>query len=387
MRILNIGFDKSLAGGKGLGDAVARHREYGRYLKSLDIIVYTTQADGLTLPYKISENVTGYPTNSRSKPAFIWDAYRLAKSIYKKQPYDIVVAQDTLGPDLVGYALKKKFGVRLQINFHGDPWSNRRHLKMDWRRYFLLPFSLFFVKRADGLRVVSSWIKQKLINLGIEEEKIALLPTPVNFSDFQNPTHEEVQKLLDKYKSKKLILSAGRHVASKNLEGLLEAFIVIKSAVPNTVLILAGEGETTNGLKRRVKDLNIESAVDFTGGLSPRVLSNYMAASTMLVFSSFTESLGKVLIEAALAGKPVVTTATTGARDIVEDGKSGYLVPVGDMDALAHRVIDLLKNPGMGKEMGHYAQATVRKKFDREKIVKGIIDFWEKLANTKTAKG
>lgn len=387
MRILNIGFDKTLAGGRGLGDAVGRHREYGQHLESLDIIVYTTKVEGLTQHFKISDNVTGYPSNSSSKLSFIWDTLELAKSVHLEHPFDIIVAQDPLGAGLIGYLLKRKFGCKLQINFHGDYWDNDYWRHKSFIYSLLIPVSRFWVKRADGVRVVSEGIKKKLMVNGISESKIAVLPTPVNFSDFSSPDQNEVAKLRQQFTGKRVILHAGRHTAEKNLEALIDHFPSIIQQVPAAALVLAGEGPLTQPLKSQVAKLGLTQKVMFIGPVGPQILACYMAICDIFVLPSHTESFGKVLIEAALAGKPVVATATTGASEIVEDGKSGYLVLVADIGKLGERIVELLNNPDQASKMGEYANQLVRAKFNREHIIKGIIDFWKKLVNTKTAKG
>lgn len=358
-----------------MGDAVERHRQYAEYLESLDIIVYTKRSEKLS-EHKISDKVFGYPTNSSSRIGFIFDALKIAARIHESRPFDIVVCQDPYAPAFVGYLLKMKFRCKLQINFHGDYWGSEFYTGY---RKILQPFSKFLVSQADGVRVVSSGIRAKLVKAGIAESKIVLLPTPVNFKDFGRVDSIEVEKLRNKFSNKKIVLFAGRLVAEKNLPGLLTAFAQVIKKVPASQLVIAGAGPLDADLKQVTSKLGLEKAITFTGALSPQMLSTYVHACDILVLPSFTESFGKVLIEAALAKKPVVATATTGALEIVDDGKSGFLVPIGNERALVEKITELLQHPKLSEQMGEYGEKLVREKFNREKIVQGIIEFWKKL--------
>jgi glycosyltransferase involved in cell wall biosynthesis len=377
MRILNIGFDKTLVGGKGAGDAVNRHREYGKFLESLDIIVYTTRAENLPT-FPITDNVTGYPTNSKSKLGFIFDALKIAAKIRQDRPFDLVVAQDPFGPAFVGYMLKIKYGVKLQINFHGDFWDNRYWLEHSKKNRVLIPLSKFLVRQADGIRVVSTGIRDKLMKAGINQEKIALLPTPVNFEEFSRFDAAHVQQIRQSFSGRKIILYAGRFSLEKNLPRLTQVFAEVHKQEADSVLVLVGSGEAESKLREKVIHLGLDKDVIFPGSFSPAGLSDYYHACDLVVLPSFTESFGKILVEAAICGKPVVATATTGAKDIVADGQTGYLVPVGDAGKFTQKILELLSDETLAKKMGEAGRSLVKEKFDHEKIVARIIEFWKK---------
>jgi glycosyltransferase involved in cell wall biosynthesis len=382
MRILNIGFDKTLVGGAGSGDAVARHREYGEFLDSLDIIVYTTAAENLPV-FKISENVTGYPTNSKSKFGFIFDALKIAGKIRETRAFDLVVAQDPFGPAFVGFMLKQKYGVKLQINFHGDFWDNPYWLKHSAKNRVLIPLSKFLVRRADGIRVVSSGIRDKLIKFGVSADKIALLPTPVNFEEFSKFDAGHVQQIRQSYAGRKIVLYVGRFSPEKNLPWLIQIFSGVRKE-EEAVLVLAGSGGEEKELRDKAKHLGLEADVVFSGSLAPDKLSDYYHACDVVVLPSFTESFGKVLVEAAICGKPVVTTKTTGALDIVADSQSGYLVEIGDTEKFIQKILEILSDEALAKKMGEAGRRLVTEKFDRNKIVAGIVQFWKKLIGSQS---
>ena len=80
------------------------------------------------------------------------------------------------------------------------------------------------------------------------------------------------------------------------------------------------------------------------------------------------------------AGLPVVVTKTTGSREIVVDEVNGFLVPIGDSQALARKILFLLNNPDKAKEMGQMGRKMVKEKFNQQKTINKIIKFWQDLA-------
>ena len=182
MKVLMISIDKTLLGQNNLGDTIARHKEYGTHVDRLDIIVFTTEK---TEPKKLSDKVTVYPTNSTNKVGYYFDAVKIAEKLFGEHRYDLIVTQDPFVTGKVGVHLKKRFKAKLLVHFHGDFWKNSHWLAENPLNYFFLILSKFVVAKADAVRVVSSGIKQKLINAGIAESKVTVIATPVAIKDYE----------------------------------------------------------------------------------------------------------------------------------------------------------------------------------------------------------
>ena len=380
MKILMLSLDKTLLGANGgglpaqAGDAQERHRRYGEFVEKLDVIVFSR--DGFKTN-KISENVTAFPTNSFSKFNYIFDAYKIGKQLFRQNNYDLIDTQDPFFTGLVGYWLKKKFKKSLEIHFHGDFWGNTFQSEAG---IFQLLLSKFIARYADGIRVVSQGIKEKLVKKGIAPEKIAVIPTPVDLEKFKAFEPEKVKQIKDDYFNKKIILYAGRLVKVKNLPLLLKAVAMIRNSKHNIILLIIGEGGEKAKLKRKVRRLEIEDVVVFISFAPQKDLVNYYHAADVFVLPSFSESLGKVLIEAGAAGCPVVSTETTGARDIVVEGRTGYLAPIGDENAMVEKILKVLRmEDSERKEMAKNAQRILEEKFSQEKSIEKVVTFWNKL--------
>jgi len=372
MRILMISLDKTLLGTDYSGDVLERHQEYAQKAGHLDIIVFSKKGFRKT---KVSPRLTFYPTNSSTKLNYVFDAFRIAKEIYWPDKFDLMVSQDPFLTGLAGWLIKKRFKIPLLIHFHGDFWQNKYWLREKWYNFILLWLSKFLVKRADGIKVVSSGIKDKLVEAGLNKKKIRLIPTPVDLNKFIYCHPEEVKKFRKKHQNRKTIINVGRQDSSKDYSTLYKAIALVYNDYKRLVFWQVGNGDY---LPEKIKtDENL--IFTSSGKVKQEELVDYYHASDIYVSSSKHESFGKVLIEAMTAGLPIVATATTGSQEIIKDGQNGFLVPIGDSQALAKKILYLLNNPEKAKEIGENGRRMVKERFDQQKIIKKMIKFWQDL--------
>ena len=172
MKILMISIDKGLLGRGQLGDVLDRHKKYGEHCERLDIIVLSSVGYE---NYQLSNKVTAYPTNSKKKWQYYYDAMKIGKELFGRYKYDLIVTQEPFITGLIGCQLKKKFGTKLLIHFHGDFWQNSLWLRESKKNIFYNILQKIIVPRADAIRVTSHIIKDKLIKSGLNEKKIRVI--------------------------------------------------------------------------------------------------------------------------------------------------------------------------------------------------------------------
>jgi len=363
MRVLMISIDKGLVGGKELGDVVERHRKYGTQVEALDIIVLSKKGFE---EREISEKVKAIPTNSANKFGYFFDALRIAKKRFQTVKYDLIVTQDPMWIGLIGAILKKNFGSKLLVHFHGD--------------FSLNPLSRYTVSVADGVRVMSDGQKEKLIRKGISAKKIRVISTPVDIKRFENfgkSATDDQKKLLSglrkSIQNKKVILAVGREDKVKDWSTFYEAVRIIKKKKGTDDIFVwrVGSKDFPNDLVDMVSVKDSENT---------QRLPAYYHLADVIVLSSLSESFGKVLVEANACGKPVVATATTGAQEVIKDGYNGFLVPIGDARILAEKISYLLDNPDKAEVMGKNGLKIVSEKYSDN--TEKIIDFWKDLIGT-----
>jgi glycosyltransferase involved in cell wall biosynthesis len=140
----------------------------------------------------------------------------------------------------------------------------------------------------------------------------------------------------------------------KGHEVLVQAFSKVTRRVADARLVLVGSGPTEANVRAHVRRLGLEESVVFTGTLSD--IWPELARADVFALASWFDTFGIAALEAMAAGLPVVTTSVAGLRDIVQHGRTGWLVPPGDQEELAHRLVQLLTDPVLRRSMGQAAR-------------------------------
>lgn len=166
---------------------------------------------------------------------------------------------------------------------------------------------------------------------GMPESKIHLIYNGVDLQRFQR--REPYEKLGD---DTFVFMTTCSFRREKNLPLLVSAFASVHRRVPNTRLIMLGDGEMMSTIREQVRQLNLEDCVDLPGSIDDT--PSWLNKAHIYVMSSDWEGLPVSVLEAMGVGLPVVATKAGGVVDIVKEGLNGYLVNTGDCDALANRM-------------------------------------------------
>lgn len=370
--------DRSLVGQEAGGDAARRHVLYGQYVKHLDIIMHSTSEEKLPV-HKLAKNVTVYPTNSSRRLFFRKDVFAIASGIARLHQPDLIVSQDPFVLGWVGVGLKKKFGAPLLVHFHGDFWDNPYFLIEHSRNRLLVPLSKRVVRSADAIRVVSPLIAEKIKKV-YPDKFVEIISTPVDLAKFEAAPPDLVDEITKQY-GEKLILYVGRLEVEKNLQLLLNAFHLISKKVPEVKVLILGNGSELGMLRAYVTKKGWDRKIFFRGNIPHEELPAYYHAAKVLALPSNSESFGKVILEAAAARVPTVATATTGAKTLIREGQTGFLVKIGDGQGLASQIIRLLVDEALRKQLGQQALEHAKASYSQDQNVQKIIDLWERAAN------
>ncbi len=154
---------------------------------------------------------------------------------------------------------------------------------------------------------------------------------------------------------------AGRLSPEKGFEQLIEAARIVTAQDADAGFVLFGDGPLHSALSRQIAAANLAERFVLAGFRGD--LGKFLPHLDLMVLSSYTEGLPVVLLEALAAGVPVVSTAVGGAPEVVEEGRSGYLVPPGDPQALARRILDMLGADSVRRAMGAHGRRRVQEHF------------------------
>lgn len=292
----------------------------------------------------------------------------------KQERFDIVNTQ-LWESDTMGRAAAILAGIPVIISTaqNVDVWKKWRHRAID--------------------RVLSFWT-DKIISVseaareyyhkevGIPSSKITVIPNAIDTSKFENTG--KIDHLYDELGVKKenfVLTCVGRLTEQKGQVYLLDSVALLKDRYPNIRVLLIGEGENENSLRKLCADLHINTMVHFLGFRND--IAQILKLSDALVLPSIYEGLPLCVLEAMSAAKPAIVTDAGGNREVVEDKKTGFIVPPRDTVALAEAIKNLITLPDKGKAIGEKGREIIRNNFSIKTIADRTTELFLSLRNKK----
>lgn len=167
----------------------------------------------------------------------------------------------------------------------------------------------------------------------------------------------------------------------KGLGVLLSAFELILSRIPEARLVLAGEGPLREMIESEVREKGWERNVVLAGFVDD--VAAMMQALDVLVLPSYWEGFGIVIIEAMACARPVITTNISSMPEIVDDGRTGYLIAPGEAHALAEYAVALLHDQSLRERMGEAARKRVVEHFSHDKMIDRLEELFKREVKQK----
>jgi glycosyltransferase involved in cell wall biosynthesis len=242
-----------------------------------------------------------------------------------------------------------------------------------YRAFLGRPAESLLMRLADRVYVASSDMAQRL-ERDPRPSRLELWPVGVEAPPVTRPK-ESVRHELSIPATHKVVVTVARLAPQKAINVLLEA----AAKLPDVVVVIAGEGPLKSALQEKAESLGIAERVRWLGHVAQ--VGDVMAAADVFCLSSTWEARSLAAQEAILLGVPVVSTAVGGMTDLIEDRRSGRLVPPGDSDALATALKDVLQD---SKSAARYAAEAVRAlKMAPSEIeaVEGLVKTYSELAS------
>jgi glycosyltransferase involved in cell wall biosynthesis len=359
-----------------LSGAQQRQVAYAGFLGRYTIITRSPRSMDLA-PVNLASNLQVIPTHSRHRFSFMWDAYRLGVKVCDEMPVDCIACSDPFSAAIPACWLKHKFGIPLNVHLQADLMDNPYFIRErpQYRVFNLV--AQWAVRQADTLRVSTRLEQARFIEGGLAQDRVWYVPFYVDAAPFLETEGVELRQRLLGEAFDRLLLFVGRLSRQKDLLTLLLAARRVVDVRPRTLFVIVGHGERRTELESLASRWGLRENVRFVGAVSYGDVPSYYAACDVFTITSVYEGTCMVLLEAALAGKPVVATAFAGAYDAIEDSESGYIVPIRDSQAVAERVTRLLDDPSLAARMGAVGRELVRERFRPSAVLERYRQMWE----------
>lgn len=291
-------------------------------------------------------------------------AYRLTQYINETKP-DLVHCHSRRGADVLG---------GLAVSFADVPAVvSRRVDSSEMQMIAALRYRPF-----KKIVAISEAIAEVLRSNGVDAERITVIRSAVDADALTvHPDCAALRREFDVAADAFVLGAAGQLIERKGYRFLLDAFATLRERHAGTRLLIFGEGPLETELRDKVAELGLDDAVDFPG-FRPD-LDSFIGCFDLFVHPAVAEGLGVVTLKAQAAGVPVVGFMSGGIAEAVLDGKTGLLVPPGDVDALCNAISRLIDDADLRESMAAAGRTRMREEFSIAAMTDRHIELYEKV--------
>ncbi len=319
----------------------------------------------------IADRVLNYPRWSQA-------AARVAAAL----PVDLAHAQGVGG---YGYArLLAKGGARAPLIINPQGMEEFKTTFAKRAAYVPLHAAARYAAKCAHALIASDTLTVQDIPrfLRVPPERVVLIPNGIDVDAARNWVSIDVQRVLVQRlqlsQRLPLLLSVGRLEQNKGFAVMLDALARIRSFLPSKWLwLLVGEGPERAALQEKIRKYQFRDHVRLLGNVDDISLHNLYELATLFVHPTLFEGSSLVTLEAMCHARPLVGTLVGGIPDKILRGQNGYLVPPGDAQALADKILLALRDPNRLRGMGNVSYQIARERFDWGVVLAQTLELYQ----------
>jgi L-malate glycosyltransferase len=237
-----------------------------------------------------------------------------------------------------------------------------------------LPITKFSIEVSDGVTAVSQWLKDETkTHFGIRKE-IEVIPNFVDPARFRR--HDSPYAHLLGETGDKLLCHVSNFRPVKRIMDVLGVFERVSKVVPSRMAMI-GDGPDRSRAEAYCRERGLRDRVFFLGNVPN--LEEVIGAANVFLLPSEAESFGMAALEAMASEVPVIATAAGGLPEVVIEGETGFLLPVGDVDAMAERAIAILSDSRLERRLGRTGRVVAEERFHVDRVVPMYREFYERV--------
>ncbi len=303
-------------------------------------------------------------------------------------PIDLVHAQGVSGWGYAQLLAQGKVNAPLVINPQGMEEFKTSFAK----RTAYIPLHIIArqaAKQASALIAADSPAVYDIPRfLNVPQEKVVLIPNGIDVDAARNWVRIDVQRLLVQRlqlgQRQPFLLSVGRLEQNKGFGLMLDALARIRSALPSKwIWLLVGDGPERNALQEKIRTYKFRDHVRLLGSVDDITLHNLYEIATLFIHPTLYEGSSLVTLEAMCHARPLIGTMVGGIPDKIVRGQNGFLVPPGDVQALADKILLALRDQNRLYEMGAASYNIAREQFDWNVVIHRTIALYEYVLTTQ----
>lgn len=240
----------------------------------------------------------------------------------------------------------------------------------------------FSILGSQGLTAVSEFLREETVEgFGVPGERIKVIPNFIDTGRYRRG-HEPSHRSSLAPNSEKIVMHVSNFRPVKRVTDVVEVFARLLSSVPAR-LVMVGDGPERPRALERAKELGVEDKVLFLG--KHVSVEDLLSCCDLFVLPSEGESFGLAALEAMACGAPVVASRSGGLPEVVVEGESGHLLPVGDVEGMAAAAVGILSDEATWRRMSVLARETAVSRFEADKVVPVYEDLYREVVASSRA--
>jgi glycosyltransferase involved in cell wall biosynthesis len=330
---------------------------YGKWQESYDIPIFNLNA---------FDKTSGYLKKTTSLITGLWRLWKLLRA----EKFDVVVAF-THDSNVLGLSLAWLAGVPARVGTHlgvirGMPrWREKLHS-------ILVNIGIIQV-----LIVSSAGTRDNAIQEGVSPDHIEIIYNAITPFKLSDSDRINARQKLGLHQNDFFLLAVGRLVYEKGHEFLIQSIPSVIQSFPNLTTAICGSGPLFGQLEERISALSLEGKVRLLGQWEN--VRELLAAADAFVLPSRWEGLPMALLEAMMAGLPVIATRVQGVEEVIENGVQGFLVSLENPEELSKAILQLLNDPEQRHKMGQAASSRILHGYTTDQMCKKYLQVIKNL--------
>ncbi len=312
------------------------------------------------------------------QPGLDRDCVKRLANLFEQYKIDIVHAHQCTPYFYSSLARWRKKNPKILLTEHGRFYPD----VVSWKRRLA---NRFLYRRDDILTAVGQRVKEALQKKeGYPGKRIQVIYNGIDpdvydnlRSENENDARESVRREFNIPNDAFTIIQVARLDPIKDIRTSLRTYEALKQTVPNVRLLLVGDGPERNAIERAIRQHNLQDGVIFAGARSD--VSRLLKGADAFLLTSLSEGIPVTFLEAMAARLPIVTTDAGGCKEVVVNGQTGFVAPVGNPTSLAKALHLLATEPKLAARLGEAGRARLLEMFTQRQMHEAYCQLYDSL--------
>ena len=323
------------------------------------------------------------PTGAWSDLPSLYHTVRIERNVadlVRSEKIDLIHSHFGSPGGLGGVLARAETGVPLVASLRGMDLLCDRGIDYGMRLDPRFDHSIrVLLSAADRTLYNSEFMRRKGISLGADPQRALTLRKGVDLVAFNGADRGAELLRAELGIRGPVILTVAGLIQRKGIDHLLEALALLRDS-HRFSFVVCGKGPELSNLRALSRSLGLEHRTHFVGRVSREQIPRYFAACDLFLLGSIHEAAGNVVLEAMASSKPVVCTDSGGPPEYVEDGTTGFVVPVADPPAMAARISTLLDHSELRERFGRNGRAKAERQLDYGRMIEDMVSVYRGVA-------